>query len=63
VAQEKVEVIEWGESTRQGFKNGKQNTQRELQANEMTVAELVDKFIKSLTNNIPHYQDLSNTAH
>jgi len=58
VAQEKVEVMEWGDSIRQGSKKGKQNTQRELQANEMTVAELVDKFIKSLTINIPHHQEI-----
>jgi len=58
VAKEKVNVMEWGDAPRQGQTKGQQNTQRELCSVEMTVSDLVDKYIESLKECIPHYQEI-----
>lgn len=60
VGEEEVEVMEWDEATRQGTNKstGKQNTQRELTANTITVKELVKRFRKAVDVCIPHYQEI-----
>ena len=58
VADEVVEVMVWSDSEQQGTKNGKQNTQRELNSEQMSVKELVKRFKKQLNICIPHYQEI-----
>ena len=62
-AQELVEVMVWQDSERQGTKKGKggkvtQNTQRELDRQEMTVSELIKKFKDQIEICTPHYQEI-----
>ena len=58
VTSEIVEVMEWRDSARQGILKGKQNTQRELHPEEMSVKELTRKFTKQVEKCIPHYQEI-----
>ena len=51
-------MIVWDDSIRQGTKNGKQNTQKELVQKDMTVKQLITLFFKQLEVWILHYQDV-----
>ena len=57
-SEELVEVMVWRDSPRQGFTNRKQNSQRELHADEMPIKELVQRFMIELNICIPHYQEI-----
>lgn len=48
----------WDESIRQGTKNGKQNSQKELVEKKMTVKQLITMFFEQLEVCIPHYQEI-----
>lgn len=53
-----VDVMVWVDARRQGMKNGKNNTQRELQQTTLTVTDLVKKFKTQLEICIPHCQEI-----
>jgi len=55
-----VTVMVWEKARRQGKakKNGKDNTQQELTSKVMTVAQLIDHFVKLLHICIPHIQEI-----
>ena len=48
----------WDDSIRQGTKNGKQNTQKELVQKDMTVKQLITLIFEQLEVCIPHYQEI-----
>ena len=62
--EEKIEVMVWTDAIRQGTKKcqttgqEKQNKQRELQSDMMTLKELVEKFREQLAICIPHCQEI-----
>jgi sentrin-specific protease 1 len=54
-----VTVMVWEKARRQGkAKSGKDNTQQELTSKVMTVAQLIDHFVKLLHICIPHIQEI-----